>query len=298
MVTAYFDALASLSPIAAKPTAGGFLRKKAFLLYAGKHKSNDGRVHNIPDHEVEEYARNTNLAMDRGVEFPLVLDHAKTIVHKDGKSAKFGEVISDVTTRIITERDLPNPKMRHLLGKLGAFAEVEIRDRIEDVEKGLIKLLSPGLNLEEKRFVEASGVLFPAIHGPALFTAALDYNSQREQSQQFYETKKLLDPRYEDFCIALRNIEAADDEQTFGNDKNAMRSQTVDQFCEDLKKALGLDSFQVQPEAEQDAGYNPDPYSRNLLNPNSVAYSAEPESARSEFVLPMKRRRRTPANRL
>lgn len=299
MATAYFDALGSLTPIAAKPSAGGFLRKKALLLVEGTHKSNDGRVHELPAHLVQEYAYNTNLAMDRGVEFPLILDHAKTITHKDGKSAKFGEVISDVACRIITERDLPNPKMTHLLGKLGAFAEVEVRDRIDDVQKGLIKLLSPGLNLQEKRFVEASGVLFPAIHGPALFAAALDYKSQRKQSEEFSETQKLLEPRYQDFCSVLRNIDAADDEQTFGSDKNSMKLAAIEDFKADLISALGLDEAAIQPDRVEDAGYNPDPYARQLFNPNNAAYSEEVETeVKPEFVLPLKRRQRNSSNSL
>jgi hypothetical protein len=297
---AHFDALGSLTPVAAKPTHGDFIHKKILIMPAGRHKSNDGREHNITPEDIQEYAYNTNLAMDRGVELPLIFDHAKKSIREDGKLAKFGEVISDIVCRVVTERDLPNPKMRHLLGEVAAFAEVEIRDRVSDVQKGLIKLLSPGLNLEEKRFVEVSSVLFPAIHGPALFSAALDYKTIRKQSEEFGQTERLLDPRYADFLSALRNIDSADNEQLFGNDKNALRLQAINDFRADLVEVLGLDELRIQPERLEDTGYNPDPYGRQLfnpINPNNATYSEEkPEpDVLGEFVLPLKRRRRTAA---
>jgi hypothetical protein len=294
MTTAYFDALGALTLVAPKPTSGGFIKKKALLFFEGIHKSNDGRTHTISPQDVEEYARNTNLAMDRGVEFPLILDHSKTIVHKDGKPAKFGEVISDVACRVISERDLPNPKMRHLLGKVGAFAEVEVRDRIEDVQKGLIKLLSPGLNLEEKRFMEASGVLFPAIHGPALFAAALDYDTQRELTKEFGETRQKLNACFEDACRVWANIESADDEQTFGNDKNAMRRSTLEKMSKEMGEILGIEGQQDSPEGEQPT-YNPDPYARQLVNPRASMseFETESEEVSPAPVVPLKRRRRT-----
>ncbi len=140
--------------------------------------------------------------------------------------------------------------------------------------------------------MEASGVLFPAIHGPALFAAALDYDTQRELTKEFGETRQKLSACFEDACRVWANIESADEEQTFGNDKNAMRRSTLEKMSKEMGQILGIESQQDSPEGEQPT-YNPDPYARQLVNPQAN-YSVEvTDPILPVSNQPLKRRRRS-----
>ncbi|ARV58070.1 hypothetical protein BZZ01_04955 [Nostocales cyanobacterium HT-58-2] len=251
MDTAYFDSAGGLVAVGSQESNNALI-KNALILIEGTHKDNKGRVHHFPAERIQRLVDNSNAALATGVEIPLMLDHSKALVSDQGLR-KLGEVSSNLECRIISERDLPNPKMRHLIGKLGAFSKVAIKKYVDDVKNGLIKLLSPGVDIQGDRIAEVSAVAFPAIHGPALFS--LNYTEAKEQQGAI---RKLKDQCQECFDIlfgVIRDIDGADENEMLGINRGSLKRKAVDEFVGDLLSILGLD--EEEPEEEQEA---PPPY--------------------------------------
>jgi hypothetical protein len=262
MNKAYFDSAGGLV-VFGSYQKDNFLIKNALLLVEGFHKDNKGKVHEFPASRVQRIIDNSNSSVATGVELPLMIDHAKELLNS-GELKKLGELHTDhhIECRIIQERDLPNPKMRHLIGKLGAFGKFIIRNRVKDVEDGLIKLLSPGIDLESERIAEVSAVAFPAIHGPALFRAADNDNGNRayfsisyaEAKEQYGLTRKVKAEAQEAFDIMFRvltDVDMADSGEMIGIAKGALKLKAASDFYADLLQILGLDQEQIEAEPEQ-----------------------------------------------
>ena len=264
--SACFDAVGGLCATF-KAEEDGTLIKNALLLVEGTHKDNKGITHTFPPSRVQALARNTNAAIAQGHEIPFMADHSKELI-SNGQLKRLGDLSSDLFCRIITTQDLPNPKMTHLLGKMGAFAKVSIRNRIDEVNRGLIKLLSPGIDLLNERIAEVSAVALPAIHGPALFASALfslDYDEAKKQSEAIRKQKTKCQ-EYFDICFGvLESIDAVPAEQMIGTDPKALKRSAVEKFMLDLIKDLEIDS------TEMDANTN----ARSPQLSMQTAYSAQ-----------------------
>ena len=258
--------------------------KNALLIVEGTHKDNRGVTHQFTPQRVQQLAKNTNAAIASGYEIPFMADHSKELL-SNGQLKRLGDLSSDLECRIITALDLPNPKMTHLLGKMGAFAKVTVRTRVDDVRRGLIKLLSPGIDLVNDRIAEVSAVALPAIHGPALFQApresldkwgqpysrllvgsryagcdgwphlsiplvahfSLDYDEAKKQAEAIKKQKSAAQECF-DICFSvLESIDAVPVEQMLGTDPNALKLSAVQKFMLDLLALLQLDSVEQEP---------------------------------------------------
>lgn len=143
------------------------LVKPALIFVEGKHKDRQGITHKFSAERVQTIADNTNENREQGVRIPFQLDHKK-----DSQS-NIGDLTGPVYTKIIEAEDLPDPKHRHLLGKLGIFTEdilVKGAKAVEQVISKSIKTLSPGIDAVTESILEISATPFPAIVGPALFS--------------------------------------------------------------------------------------------------------------------------------
>lgn len=292
MTTAYFDAAGGLTAYE-KPASENGIVKQALIIVEGTHKDNRGRTHDFPAHRVQRIVDNTNVAVASGIEIPLMLDHAKELV-SDGELKKLGELNSTVECRVISEQDLPNPKMRHLVGKLGAFAKFLVKNRVDEVKSGLIKLLSPGIDLASDRIAEVSAVAFPAIHGPALFKKAEDFAffavNYTEAKEQFGAIRRLKQEAQEGFDIlfgVLRDIDALDENEAMGISRNALKRKAAEDFYADLLEVLGLNKDIVGEETQEELVL--DPYARNLTP--GAEYSEQKDSVVS-YVPALKTRRK------
>lgn len=199
-----------------------------------------------------------------------MIDHAKTLINSTGGFNKLGKLHSRVEGRIIQERDLPNPKMRNLIGKFGMFGKFFINHYVEEVRKGLIKPLSPGIDLEAERIAEASAVAFPAIYGPALFRAEYPPNSQANFSISYGEAKeqegfirKLKEEAQQCFDILFRviaDIDAADINDMIGATPNSLKLRAANDFYADFLNLLELNQQETEMEEPAPQSIAIDPY--------------------------------------
>jgi hypothetical protein len=263
----YFDAAGSLAGDSLQ--TNDTLIKEALVIVEGTHKDNKGVIHEFPRERVIRLANNTNLALEKGEEVPFMVDHSKELI-KDGELKKLGNWLYPFELRIITEKDLPNPKNRELIGRLGAFAKTAVRHRAEDVKKGLIKLLSPGIDLARECIAEVSAVAFPAIRGPALFRAAnsefsaITYAEVKEQYNTLRNLKQKAQEYFDIMFAVLKEIDAAPAEQMLGIDTNALKRKVVDDFTVDLIALLEIEDSstnvdeiqEVRPGAYDDLNYS------------------------------------------
>jgi len=251
-------------------TADGVLYKDALLLPEGTHTDNKGNIHHFPAALVQRFAANTNAALDRGEEVPFITDHSKELF-AGGQFKRLGELASRVECRAIAPSDLPDPKMTHLLGKIGAFARVAIRDQVDKVQKGLIKRLSPGIDLQHQKFGEISAVLFPAINGPSLLFAqfSLDYTEAKKQVEANDELKQKAQKCFEILWGVLTQIDRTPPEQLMGLDVKALKRNALGAFHKDLSELLGVEDVAIAPPQIPVAPPPANPYMPNLYDPNA-----------------------------
>ena len=143
------------------------LAKAALIFVEGKHKDSMGREHLFDAPRIQKFVQNTNKHLEMGGRLPVQMDHKKT------QDFNIGDVESLLYTKVITEDDLPNKKFRHLIGRIGVFADnvvIKSKRAIEDVKARIINTLSPGLDPLTESFIEVSATPTPAIIGPALFS--------------------------------------------------------------------------------------------------------------------------------
>ncbi|NJO63804.1 MAG: hypothetical protein HC836_38160 [Richelia sp. RM2_1_2] len=234
MTNVYFDS-GGYFATSSFSTGDSTLIKNALVLVEGIHKDNKGRTHEFPASRIQKLVDNTNASLSTGTEIPLMIDHSKELL-SGGELKKLGELDSTLECRIIQRDDLPNSKMHHLIGKLGAFGKFAVRSRIEDVKSGLIKLLSPGIDLENERVAEVSAVAFPAIHGPALFkkeSTAFFSVSYDEVKEQYGTQQKLRKQAAECLDILFKvmsDIESLPEQETVGINLNSLKTKQLKIF--------------------------------------------------------------------
>ncbi|NMG10711.1 hypothetical protein [Brasilonema sp. UFV-L1] len=215
------------------------LVKNALILIEGRHTDRNGRTIDFTADDIQEITDNTNSILAKGQEVPFIFDHAKQL-YLNGEIKKLGEVLPHLESRVVEEKDLPKPEMTDLLGKMAVFGKVRVVSRLDDVRKGLIRLLSPGIDLANRRLFELSAVLFPAIVGPALFS--LDYV---EAKQQMDASRKLQEQSQDCLSIlfsVLRSIDSANDV-----DATMLRHKAFTDFVSDLGQLLGITGLEVMP---------------------------------------------------
>lgn len=273
-----------------------FLIKNALLLVEGTQKDNKGRTHEFPAERIQTQIDNTNAAFDSGIEIPLMLDHGKALVGPTGSINKLGWLHSRAEGRVIQERDLPNPKMKDLIGKFGMFAKVYINNYVDQVKKGAIKLLSPGIDLEEERVVEVSAVAFPAIKGPALFTAsrhahfALSYAEVKERKALMGEKRSKVKDNIDTLFQVISDIESTDPNELIGVDPKALKLNAIQGFYKDLLEVFDLDEDEVQ---ETQQAIKPDNIGAYEDIPESYQEYAESDTSdRADFAQPLLKKRR------
>ena len=143
------------------------ISKPALLFVSGRHKDNQGRWHEFDEHRIQNIAANTNKWFEQGGRIPFQRDHAKT------QDCNLGDLEGKVYVERLTSDNLPDPKHRNLIGRLGIFTQDLVAkgtDNVKAVVSKTIKTLSPGIDPVTETIMEISATPFPAIIGPALFS--------------------------------------------------------------------------------------------------------------------------------
>ena len=267
----------------------GTLVKDALLLVEGTHTDNAGNVHTFSKDRVMLNALNTNEAIARGETIPFKANHSKDV--RDD----LGEIISDIECRTIGEEDLPNPKFTHLVGKLGAFAKVEIKKNLDDVQRKIIKALSPGIDVARDRLIEVSAVSRPAILGPALFGAngSLSFKQAKEQAEEFKKLSDRLQDNFNVFLSVVQNILAIEENSIEFQSQNTLLQTAVDELGDAIASELDIEDTKHLGMSQNNL-YDDNPYADTIVkpNPNNQQFSEEEENLIQLELSPRKKRRR------
>jgi hypothetical protein len=142
--------------------------KTALVAVEGTFPDSSGRPFTFNSQRLRTIADFTNKALDKGIVIPLCLDHQVKF------ESTVGSIEGEAFTKVITETDLPNPKARELLGRVGLFvSEVVVKapDAIAKVTNDIVRSVSMGLKLDKNdhRITEISLVPIPAISHMGLF---------------------------------------------------------------------------------------------------------------------------------
>jgi hypothetical protein len=219
----------------------------------GSHTDSSKKHHIFDADRICRIVDNTNNWIARGGRVPWQLDHKKT------QDANIGDLESGLEARVITPEDLPNPKLRHLVGKIGAFAERLVGkgvDVVNMVTAGRVKTLSPGIDVREDIIKEISATPTPAIVGLSTFKrhqgnfaltmdeAEMEGEEEDIVRQQFHEKGEL-------FLEVVNSILSAGEDELQGQDPQALLMQAIQDYMSRVSEVIGIG--EQQPEV----GYAP-----------------------------------------
>lgn len=274
MEVVYFaEPAIGLQPKYSDHPEGGIIGS-ALLFYEGSHVDNAGKAHEVPAERINLFALNTNRDFAEGKEIPLMVEHSKTLIGANGVINKLGKLASPVFCREIQESDLPNPKMQDLVGKIGAFAQVHVVNRLDEVKNRTIRALSAGIDPVKNKFIEISAVAFPSLSGASLLFSArqqanfashglTDYNLAKERVEAWEKPYQELFKKFDIFAGTLQAIDLEAESSEFNFNTNQLKRKALEQLTEDLVDYLDI-SFEETNEEESDI-YNSNPYDVNVV---------------------------------
>lgn len=149
------------------------LTKEGLIFYStlkdSPHVDSRKVKHDFSPDKIYQLVENTNRHFDMSeVGIPVLTEHKKDV------NNVVGFIESPVEARIIDEvYTKGNPKLKHLLGRVGVFVkDVVIRtpEIIDRMKRGLAKTVSAGIDLDSFSIKELSLVALPAIPNATLFS--------------------------------------------------------------------------------------------------------------------------------
>lgn len=220
--------------------------KKALVMVEGTHIDSNKRKHVFSAERVQRVVENTNRMLASGGRVPWQKDHQKT------QDANIGDLEGKLEVRIITERDLPNPRSRHLIGKVGAFASELVAkgaDVVQEVVAGRIKTLSPGIDLVTDTIREISATPTPAIVGLSTFRRAssqsyADFALSMEEAMSEQEDEDALKEEFEElgdkFWVVVSSISNAQPEELGDQEPSELLMNAIADYSYLVQELLGL----------------------------------------------------------
>lgn len=216
MTTIHFNAL----PL--KDTANEAI-KKGLIFYSTTDESPhvDSRkvAHDFPPDKVIKLVENTNKHFETTeLGIPVLTEHRKDV------NNVVGFIESPLEAKVITEDYTKgNPKLKHLLGRIGVFVnDVKIKSSeiIEKMNQGLAKSVSAGIDLDSFSIKELSLVALPAIANATLFSYTQNKKGNMKRNKKNY----LLLPKESNYALSI--------------DEAMSASQTIEQQREEAQKVF------------------------------------------------------------
>lgn len=198
-----------------KSSEGLQLAGPALIFVEGNHVDSKKRAHSFGPDRIRKIVENTNMFMRKGGRVPFQSDHQKT------QQFNLGDVEGEFYCCPIDESNLPDPKYRHLIGKLGVFVDRLVAkgtDAVKAIKEGKIRTLSPGIDPVTEAFVEVSATPIPAIIGPSIMFSR-DGTDYEADNILLFESSS-LNPR------PSASYEGADEDDYQGNISPAMSRKT------------------------------------------------------------------------
>lgn len=237
----------------------------ALVAVEGSFRDSKDKPHDFSVDRLGQIAVNTNKVLNSGTDIPVCTDHKKTIENTVGK------IKGEAFIRPIGEKDLPNAKATHLLGKMGLFVSgvnIKVPEALEKVRNGVVTSVSMGLDLVKNSLVELSLVTIPAIPNMGLFSKA-DFNltqsnlnqnaiswEELEYSEQSLEVlKKDYDILTDNLWSLLNNLYNSDelDIQDVASLKQYIYT-TLNGFSVRMIELLGLNDLEDTQAAPDNTG--------------------------------------------
>lgn len=234
-------------------TSQGHLSKKALILVEGIHKDSKKRTHKFDAERIEKIAENTNALFEKGGRIPLLEDHNKSM------GSTIGDLASTVEVREITEEDLPEGKFKHLIGKLGIFADqilIKSKRAIEQAQEDLLNTISAGVDVMDDVIREISVTPTPAIEGMRLFhrgdnaNFALTWEQLEQSKENFEEVEEQLEELNKTFSELVENIYKADIEELEGYSHNDLLVQALQEYMMRVASVIGIEPEEEMEENE------------------------------------------------
>lgn len=234
------------------------IAKRALVMVEGSHTDSKKRKHVFDKERILRFAANTNAFLEQGGRVPWQTDHAKT------QGANLGDLEGELYPEMITAENLPNPKLKHLIGKLGLFTDELIargKTAVQDVLDGKIKTLSPGIDLATDTIREISATPTPAIVGLSTFKRAeaaereaiarfaLTMQEAEAEDQDYNAMKEEFEELSERFWRVVSDIGNAPPEEFEGEDPVNYLEQAISDYVAAIQEMLQLNE---QPEPGQD----------------------------------------------
>lgn len=200
--------------------------KKGLIFYSttddSPHIDSRKVAHDFPPEKVIKLVENTNKHFETTeIGIPVLTEHQKNV------NNVVGFIESPLEAKVITEEYTKgNPKLKHLLGRVGVFvSDVKIKSSeiIEKMNQGLAKSVSAGIDLDSFSIKELSLVALPAIPNVSLYS----YNtnqSQRKGNMKRNRKNYLLLPKESNFALSI--------------DEAMSASQTMEQQREEAQKVF------------------------------------------------------------
>lgn len=266
------------------------------------HVDSRKKSHNFPPDKIYELVNNTNKHFDMSeVGIPVLTEHKKDV----GNVVGFIE--SPVEARVIDEGYTKgNPKLKHLLGRVGVFVKdvvIKTPEIIDRMRKGLARTVSAGIDLDSYSIKELSLVALPAIPNAMLFSYHRDKsipnmkkiknknlliakgitnvsNYALSLEEALNESQSIEEQREEAmkiFSAFLKVVEDANemDEEEMSSMGIQDPSQLIQSAVEDLSGRL-TEMFLAPPEpVEPQAPVTPTPMARPGIKTRTYRFSPE-----------------------
>ena len=168
------------------------LTKEGLIFYStlenSPHVDSRKVKHDFSPDKIYQLVANTNKHFDMSeVGIPVLTEHKKDV------NNVVGFIESPVEARIIDEvYTKGNPKLKHLLGRVGVFVKdvvIKTPEIIDRMKRGLAKTVSAGIDLDSFSIKELSLVALPAIPNATLFSY---HNNKSLPNMKKVKNKNLL----------------------------------------------------------------------------------------------------------
>lgn len=228
------------------------LTKEGLIFYSTLENSPhiDSRKvkHDFSPDKIYQLVENTNKHFDMSeVGIPVLTEHKKDV------NNVVGFIESPVEARIIDEEYTKgNPKLKHLLGRVGVFVKdvvIKTPEIIDRMKKGLAKTVSAGIDLDSFSIKELSLVALPAIPNATLFSYS---GNKSTPNMKKVKNKNLLKARgQKESNYALSLDEALNEAQSLDQQRDEAQ-QLFTAFLEVIEDANEIGEEDMQQMGIQD----------------------------------------------
>jgi len=228
------------------------LTKEGLIFYSTLENSPhiDSRKvsHDFSPDKIYRLVANTNKHFDMSeVGIPVLTEHKKDV------NNVVGFIESPVEARIIDEvYTKGNPKLKHLLGRVGVFVKdvvIKTPEIIDRMKRGLAKTVSAGIDLDSFSIKELSLVALPAIPNATLFSY---HGNKSIPNMKKVKNKNLLVAKgYSESNYALSIDEALNAAQTTEQQREEAQ-KVFDAFLEVIEDANEVDEEEMSSMGIQD----------------------------------------------